>query len=84
MEKNPTVRRLDDLGRIVIPDELRAELGWHAGDQLEIAVHYVSIRSILIRPEQKRCSLCCRVCDDIQPVGCGAVCPACMQAIKDR
>lgn len=30
------VRRIDDLGRIVIPKEMRKELGYNEGDSFEI------------------------------------------------
>ena len=30
------VRRLDDLGRLVIPKEIRRVLGWKEGDPLEL------------------------------------------------
>ena len=30
------VRRLDDLGRLVIPKEIRRALGWEEGDPLEL------------------------------------------------
>ena len=36
--KTGIVRRLDDLGRIVIPKEVRRHLGLKEGDALEIAV----------------------------------------------
>jgi AbrB family looped-hinge helix DNA binding protein len=32
------VRRIDDLGRVVIPKEIRRELGWSAGEALDINV----------------------------------------------
>lgn len=36
MEATGIVRRVDDLGRIVIPKEIRRNLGIHEGDPLEI------------------------------------------------
>ena len=40
------VRRIDDLGRIVIPKEIRRNMGWNDGDALEITYNNdtVSIR----------------------------------------
>jgi len=45
------VRRIDDLGRIVIPAELRHVLGVREGDQLEITLEgdHISIRPRLPR-----------------------------------
>ena len=36
MRDTGIIRRVDDLGRIVIPKEIRRELGIHEGDPLEI------------------------------------------------
>lgn len=33
------IRRIDDLGRVVIPKEIRRNLGIHEGDPLEIFLH---------------------------------------------
>ena len=33
----PIERTIDDLGRIVLPRELRKELGWGVGDKLSIS-----------------------------------------------
>ena len=34
--KLPIERTIDDLGRVILPRELREELGWNAGDKLTI------------------------------------------------
>ena len=39
MEATGIVRRVDDLGRVVIPKEIRRNLGIHEGDPLEIFLH---------------------------------------------
>ena len=39
MKATGIIRRVDDLGRIVIPKEIRRNLGIHEGDPLEIFVH---------------------------------------------
>ena len=39
MKATGIVRRVDDLGRIVIPKEIRQNLGIHEGDPLEIFLH---------------------------------------------
>ena len=33
------IRRVDDLGRVVIPKEIRQNIGIHEGDPLEIFLH---------------------------------------------
>ena len=39
MKETGIIRRVDDLGRIVIPKEIRRNLGIHEGDPLEISLH---------------------------------------------
>ena len=39
MKATGTIRRVDDLGRIVIPKEIRRNLGIREGDPLEIFLH---------------------------------------------
>ena len=39
MKETGIVRRVDDLGRIVIPKEIRQKLGIREGDPLEIFLH---------------------------------------------
>ena len=39
MKETGIIRRVDDLGRIVIPKEIRQNLGIHEGDPLEIFLH---------------------------------------------
>lgn len=38
MKSTGVVRKIDELGRIVLPSELRRVFGIHEGDQLEISV----------------------------------------------
>lgn len=39
MQATGIIRRIDDLGRIVIPKEIRRNLGIREGEPLEISVH---------------------------------------------
>lgn len=47
MEKRGIVRRVDDLGRVVIPKEMRRELGISDGDPLELLL---TDEGVFIRP----------------------------------
>lgn len=38
MKSTGVVRKIDELGRVVLPSELRRVFGIHEGDQLEISV----------------------------------------------
>ena len=46
------VRRIDDLGRIVIPKEIRRNMGLNDGDALEILTNH-NDKEIVIRPHRK-------------------------------
>ena len=48
-------RKVDDLGRIVLPVELRRQLGIRAGDELDIAVDGVTV---LLHKIESRCVFC--------------------------
>ena len=39
MKETGIIRRVDDLGRVVIPKEIRRNLGIYEGDPLEIFLH---------------------------------------------
>lgn len=55
MKSTGIVRRIDDLGRVVLPKELRRTLGVSEGDGLEIFVHE---KSIILRKYQPGCFIC--------------------------
>ncbi len=48
-------RKLDKLGRIVLPSEYRKELGFKKQESLEI---FLGVEGILIRKPQSVCKLC--------------------------
>lgn len=43
MKATGIIRRVDDLGRVVIPKEIRRNLGIREGDPLEIFLHEDSV-----------------------------------------
>lgn len=57
MANNGIVRRIDDLGRIVIPKEIRRNMGLNDGDALEIITNY-SGKEIVIRKYKKSFEQC--------------------------
>lgn len=48
-------RKIDKLGRIVLPSEYRKELGFGKGESLEI---FFVVEGLLIRKPQSVCKLC--------------------------
>ena len=51
--KTGIIRRIDDLGRVVIPKEIRHSLGIHEGDPLEIMVDGTKVIFELYLPNQE-------------------------------
>jgi transcriptional pleiotropic regulator of transition state genes len=49
------VRKIDELGRIVLPSELRKVFGIHEGDQLDISVDG---EQIILQKRQDNCLFC--------------------------
>lgn len=55
MKSTGIVRRIDELGRVVIPKELRRTLGVETGDPLEI---FVDGDRVILRKYQPGCYIC--------------------------
>ena len=67
-------RKVDDLGRIVLPVELRRLFGIRAGDELEISVDE---GSILLHKIEARCAIC-ESTEDLQAFRGKQICAACI------
>ena len=61
MKTNGVIHRIDDLGRVVIPKEIRQSLGIREGDSLEIFVDNGGVRLIKYQPEEIK-----KILDDIE------------------
>ena len=72
MKSTGVVRKIDELGRVVLPSELRRVFGIREGDELEISVNG---EQIILQKRQDLCLFCGaeapavefrgrRVCDD--------------------
>lgn len=81
-KSNMQVRPLDDLGRIVIPGDMRELLGWKPGIRLELSVGDADNQSITIREAHPRCSLCWQESESLLPVANGFVCAQCRKSIQ--
>jgi transcriptional pleiotropic regulator of transition state genes len=55
MKSTGVVRKIDELGRIVLPSELRRVFGIHEGDELEISVEG---EHIILNKRLDRCLFC--------------------------
>lgn len=55
MKSTGVVRKIDELGRIVLPSELRRVFGIHEGDELEISVDG---DKVILQKRQDVCLFC--------------------------
>ena len=77
MKSTGIVRKVDELGRIVLPIELRRTLDISEKDSLEI---YVDEDAIILRKYQPACVFCDNAKDIMNYKG-KNVCPACAKAL---
>ena len=80
MKSTGIVRRVDELGRIVLPIEMRRTLDIAERDALEI---YVDGESIILKKYQPACIFCENTKDIVSFMG-KNVCPECISKLKAR
>ena len=79
MKATGIVRRLDSLGRIVIPKEIRRTHGIEADDPIEI---FTEDDKIILRKYQRGCTLCGSM-DNLIDVDGVAICRKCAGEIAE-
>lgn len=79
MKSTGIVRKVDELGRIVLPIELRRTLDIAEKDSLEI---YVDEDMIMLRKYQPACIFCDNAKDVVNYKG-KNICTSCIKALKD-
>ena len=80
MKASGIIRKVDQLGRIVIPKEIRNSLSINIQDPLEI----IQVGDeIVIRHPRVYCALCGNT-DNISPLGDKYICTDCVQAIRQK
>lgn len=79
MKSTGVVRRVDELGRIVIPIELRRTLNIAEKDALEI---YVDGEQIILKKYEPACIFCGDASDVINYRG-KNICKHCLQELKE-
>lgn len=80
MKSTGIYRRVDELGRIVIPIELRSKLNIKEKDALEI---FVDGNSIILKKFEKNCIFCGNTKNLIEFKD-KQICPKCLDKIKDK
>ena len=78
MKTTGIVRQLDQLGRIVVPKELRTTLGIKRDNPVEI---FVDDNSIILRKYEPGCAFCGELDDIVQFEG-RRICKKCLANIK--
>ena len=80
MKSTGIVRKVDELGRIVLPIELRRTLGIEEKDRIEI---FVDGESIILRKYQPACIFCDNAKDIINYKG-KNICANCIRAMTEK
>ena len=80
MKSTGIVRKVDEMGRIVLPIELRRTLGIEEKDRIEI---FVDGESIILRKYQPACIFCDNAKDIINYKG-KNICPDCIRAMNEK
>lgn len=80
MKATGMVRRVDELGRIVLPAEIRQAMDIKIKDSLEI---YTEADTIILKKYQQSCVFC-QESEDLLTFAEKRVCPACLKKIKDQ
>ena len=80
MKSTGIVRKVVELGRIVLPIELRRTLGIEEKDRIEI---FVDGESIILRKYQPACIFCDNAKDIINYKG-KNICPDCIRAMNEK
>jgi transcriptional pleiotropic regulator of transition state genes len=79
MKSTGIVRKVDELGRVVLPIELRRTLDINLKDSLEI---YVDGEKIILKKYSPACIFCDEAEDIVYYKG-KNICPKCLDAIKN-
>lgn len=79
MKDTGIVRHVDDLGRIVIPMELRRVLGINVKDPISI---FTNGDQIVLKKHKDSCAVCGDTKDEMTAVKGRKVCQSCVTVIK--
>ena len=80
MKATGMVRRVDELGRIVLPAEIRQAMDIKIKDSLEI---YTEGEMIILKKYQQSCVFC-RESDNLLTFAEKRVCPECLKKLKEQ
>ena len=83
MKSTGMVRRVDDLGRVVLPKELRQMLGIERRDGMDACVEiFVEGDAIVLKKYEPACMFCGEARDVVSFKG-RLICPACIAQLNE-
>ncbi len=77
MKSTGVVRKIDELGRVVLPSEIRKVFGIHEGDQLDISVDG---EKVILEKRRDLCVFCSAESPEVDFKG-RRVCQNCLQEL---
>jgi len=84
MVKLELTRKIDALGRVVIPRELRARLGWDIGDTLSLCCENGTLAvSLLKKQPAPKCAYCKRPEREVRVNG-KDICSRCLEKALEK
>jgi transcriptional pleiotropic regulator of transition state genes len=78
MEAKSAFRKIDELGRIVIPIDIRRKLGVNNGESLEISLQN---DTVILKKHHETCIFCFSE-DNLEPFEGKMICQKCINKIK--
>lgn len=81
MKATGMVRNVDNLGRVVVPKELRTTLGIENGDPVEI---FVDGEKVVLKKYQPGCHVCAAVEGEMSHFYGRLICDKCVKEISER
>lgn len=78
MKSTGMVRKIDELGRIVMPAEIRQTLGLEVRDAMEI---FIDGERVILQKYQPSCIFCTNA-DNLIDFGGKRICPECLAKLK--
>ena len=80
MKSTGVIRKIDELGRIVLPSEIRKVFGIREGDELDISVED---DRVILQKRRDLCTFCGAVSPPVELKG-RRVCEDCVTALANR
>lgn len=81
MKSTGMIRKVDELGRIVIPIEIRRTMNIKENDSLEI---FIDGNRIIFQKYERGCCFCGEYHDDMISHGGKLICPACIEKLHKQ